>query len=71
VSTAPDRKFWSAALRRLDEDVRVGRKSNTDNFWGNKVPKNVWPTDKKEAEAKYIDQMNIYGCPFAWLLDLN
>lgn len=43
------------------------------NRWGNEVPTGPdgWPEDIHEAEAKYVDQVATYGCPFAWLLGMN
>jgi len=64
-----DRMYWTKAQKRLNEDPLFDKKDPT-NIWGDKVP-DTWPSEPEEAEAKYIDQMNQYGCPFAWLLGLH
>lgn len=29
-----------------------------------------WPTDREQAKEKYMEQVETYDCPFAWLLGL-
>jgi len=69
VNIGRDRMYWSRDLKRLNEDPLFNKKDPTE-IWGNQVP-DTWPSDPEEAEDKYIDQMNKYGCPFAWLLGMN
>jgi len=62
-----DRKYWTRGLKRLNEDPRFDKK---EVFWGNKVS-DYWPTDNVEqAKETYMDQMETYDCPFAWLLGM-
>jgi len=61
--------YWSRDLKRLNEDPLFNKKDPAET-WGKQVP-DTWPSDPEEAEDKYIDQMNKYGCPFAWLLGMN
>ena len=65
-----DRKYWSPALRRLDEDMAFDR-NNPDDTWGDTVPP-YWD-DQMAAAARetYVAQSEKYGCPFAWLLGME
>ena len=62
-----DRKHWSKHLKDIREDPWLDMKDE-DNRWGSTVPAG-WPKDQVKAEAKYVEEEKLNGCPFAWLLN--
>ena len=61
-----DWKFWKREWKRLRKDVFIPK--TDENTWGDTVPAGVWPDDDDMAEIMYNEQVEEYGCPFAWLL---
>lgn len=68
----PDRKYWPVSLRTFDnKDGFLLRRSEFGFAANEDVPDpNYWPNDPVEAKKTYIDQMEKYNCPFAWLLGM-
>jgi len=60
-----DWKLYNPQWKALDK-VR----DDTEERWPNIIP-NTWPTTEEKAKEKYIDQVKLFGCPFAWVLGIN
>ena len=48
-----DRNYWTRDLRKLKEDPWFDRNDQAE-IWGTKVP-DTWPSDREEAEEKFVD----------------
>ena len=64
-----DRKYWSGAAHRLNEDPFFARNEKTT--FGNEVPEGFWPDNDEDAYEVYMHQQGTYNCPFAWLVGLT
>jgi hypothetical protein len=44
---------------------------NEDTVWQDEdFPEDVWPEDNEDAEWFFIEQVEAFGCPFAWLVGM-
>ena len=64
VRTKRDFKYMSGATKTTLKSIHP-LMSEVEHEWD----VSAWPTESEEAaEDFYMDQINTYGCPFAWLL---
>ena len=68
-----DRNVWPDSWLEADADP-VFDKDDADQIWkkgrkgGYLPPGYVWPDDREEAKTKYLETVEEFNCPFAWLL---
>mmetsp|Transcript_44800 Transcript_44800/g.59504 ORF Transcript_44800/g.59504 Transcript_44800/m.59504 type:complete len:90 (-) Transcript_44800:94-363(-) len=73
MNTAGDRDFWPDGWGRADRNIDPRfDNDNADNIWGNFVPaedEGGWPSDPEGAQTMFMQQNEVHGCPFYWLLE--
>ena len=67
-----DFKFWPKNVRNAISDPRLERRVDfkTTTYW--KEAAEAWPqNDDEKAKEMYTDQVETFGCPFAWILGMD